>query len=162
MANHSLHALKPRHYEVPLLIAGAGASLAYGLLLPTLTLKELVFWKHTFSILSGIQSLYQEKYYFLALIVFLFSVIFPIIKLFTLTSVWFLKLSEAQRLKFIKWLELLGKWSMLDVFVVAVLIVISKVSGLLKAEPHLGIYVFAFSVVLSMLTTMWIERLARD
>ena len=49
---------------------------------------------------------------------------------------------------------------MLDVFVVAITIVITKISGLVEAEAHVGIYVFAVSVILSMIATMRIEKLA--
>lgn len=49
---------------------------------------------------------------------------------------------------------------MLDVLVVAITIVITKISGLVEAEAHIGIYVFAVSVFLSMIATMRIEKLA--
>ncbi|MBI3315438.1 MAG: paraquat-inducible protein A [Candidatus Omnitrophica bacterium] len=149
----------PHHLEVPLLLSAAALSLGFGLVVPIITLRELVFWKHTFSVLTGIQSLYQEKYYFLALVIFVFSVIFPVGKLTALTVVWYLRISQAARLRLVGWLGVFGKWSMLDVFVAAVTIVITKVSGLIEAEPRPGIYIFAFSIILSMLATMRIEQL---
>ena len=161
MAHQPLYKRMPHHYEVPVLLVCAVVSLVKGLTLPTLSMKELVFWRHDFSVLTGIQSLYQEKYYFLAGLIFFFSVVFPAIKLLTLTCVWFAPISERTRSACLRCVELLGKWSMLDVFVVAVTVVITKMSGLIKAEPHIGIYVFAFSVLLSMLTAFTISRLSK-
>ena len=161
MPKNALYKSNPGHYEVPLILAVSMTSLVLGLLLPTITMKELVIWKHTFSILTGITNLWEEKYYVLALIILLFSVIFPVIKLLTLCWIWFGRLAEEKRLNMLKILGAVGKWSMLDVFVVAVIIVITKTSSLAKAEPHIGIYVFAFAVILSMLATVRIEALLR-
>jgi paraquat-inducible protein A len=56
---------------------------------------------------------------------------------------------------------MLGKWSMLDVFVIAVTIVIVKVGGsFAKAEPRPGLYVFSLAVFLSMILTGRVHKLA--
>lgn len=150
-----------KHPETHLMLLGAAACLGFGLVLPTITMKELVFWKHTFSVLTGIQSLYQEKYYFLAAIIFVFSIIFPIAKLLTLSVILYANVPVEKELTLLKWLGILGKWSMLDVFVVAVMIVVTKISGLVKAQAHIGIYVFTLSIMLSMFATMRIEGLIK-
>ena len=49
--------------------------------------------------------------------------------------------------------SVLGKWSMLDVFVVAILVVTIKLGILLNIETHAGIFIFAFAVLGSMLLT---------
>ena len=159
---HSILAIRYRRcWDVPLFLVTSASCLAFGLRLPTLYFKELVFWKHTFSIMTGIESLYRGKYYFLAVLILFFSVVFPIAKLLMLAVIWCLKLSQETRLKLVKVLGILGKWSMLDVFIVAVMIVISRLSGLMKAEPRPGIYVFAASILLAMLATMRIESVVR-
>ena len=150
-----------RHLDVPVLLATAFASLGFGLVIPTITFKELVFWKHTFSILTGIESLYHDRQFFLAALVGLFSVIFPIIKLCMLTVIWCLPLPRQIRIRFVRYLGMLGKWSMLDVFIVAIMIVISRMSGMMDAVPRAGIYVFALSILCSMIVTMRIEYLSK-
>ena len=50
---------------------------------------------------------------------------------------------------------------MLDVFAVAILIVAAKLRDLTQVQPRIGIYLFALAIVLSMLTTMRVERLAK-
>ena len=44
------------------MILVSAVCLGFGLVLPILTFKEMIFWKHTFSVLTGIESLYQEKH----------------------------------------------------------------------------------------------------
>lgn len=161
MVKRSLAGLYPRLYDVPVMLATSIIALVSGLFLPTLTLRELIFHKQTFSILTGIENLYKERYIALALIVFVFSVVFPILKLIALGVLWFVRLAEESRSRIVSMLGILGKWSMLDVFVVAVTIVITKLSGLIEADAHIGIYVFTVSVFLSMVTAMRIESLVR-
>ena len=87
--------------------------------------------------------------------------LFPTVKLLSLTGLWFYPLSDAQRLKAIEWLSKLGRWSMVDVFVLAIMIVLTKTSPLTKAEPRIGLYIFAAAVVLSMVAAMRVEALAK-
>ncbi|MFC1577128.1 paraquat-inducible protein A [Candidatus Omnitrophota bacterium] len=143
-----------------LLLLAAGLFIA-GIFLPILTFKEMAWFKTTFSVLSGIENLWVQKQPVLALIIVLFSVIFPTTKLVTLFWIWIARLTSRQRVTIIDRLELLGKWSMLDVFVVAVTVVTVKLGFIVKAEPRMGIYVFASSIMLSMLIMMGIHRLAK-
>jgi len=143
------------------LLVAAGL-LITGLFMPVLTFKEMLCFKTTFSVLSGIQNLWQQKQPILALIILLFSVIFPTVKLFALLGLWFVKVPNQRRIVIINRLELLGKWSMLDVFVVAVTVVTVKLGFMIKAEPRIGIYIFASSILLTMFVMAWLNRLVHQ
>ena len=54
-----------------------------------------------------------------------------------------------------------GKWSMLDVFVVAVIIVLLTAQRFVSAHLRVGIYLFGTAIILSMLASAWVEQLAR-
>ena len=62
--------------------------------------------------------------------------------------------------RYIKLMHDYGRWAMLDVMVVAVLIVASKLSVLASVEVHVGLYVFGLSVILVMLLTQRAVKLA--
>lgn len=160
-ATTSLQQLFPRYYFIPAALVLSALFLACGLVLPVITLKELIFWKTTFSVLTGIQSLFDESHYFLALIILLFSVCFPLIKLTALIFLWFTPAPQQLRARTVEWLGIIGKWSMLDVFVVALMIVVTKISGLAKAEARGGIYFFGASIFLAMLATEKINALLK-
>ncbi len=147
--------------EVYLLWSAAVYTLAMGLSLPVITLTELVFRKNTYSILGGVIQLYNQKDYVLAAVIFIFSFVFPIVKLLSLLFLWFVPIDSNERKVVVTWLGHLGKWSMLDVYVVALTIIIAKSSTLLKAKPEMGIYYFGVSVILSILTSTRIERLSK-
>ena len=156
----SLMRSHPRRLHVPLLLLLSAGLLIAGLLLPVLRTEKLVFWEDSYSIWTGILALVEERYYVLAAILFLFSMVFPIAKLIMLGFVWFARFEPTTRARMLRRLEIAGRWSMLDVFVVAVFIVATQLGGLISAEPRAGLYLFAAAVLVSMVTTMIIEKLA--
>ncbi|MCR4337030.1 MAG: paraquat-inducible protein A [Candidatus Omnitrophica bacterium] len=148
----SLLELHPKRVDIIILIFASAIFLLIGFNLPILTVRKL--WEsNTYSILSGIQNLWKEEYYTLAFIIFFFSIIFPIAKLMSLSVVWFVRLRDEQRQKLIYFLELLGRWSMLDVFVAAIIIVWVKLGALADAKAEDGIYFFGASILLAMIVT---------
>ncbi|MGB2662098.1 MAG: paraquat-inducible protein A [Candidatus Omnitrophota bacterium] len=155
----SLREIYPKRYEIPFLLVLSGGLLVFGLTLPVLTLKEMLVMKSTFSVLTGIANLWKDKQPVLAGIIVLFSVIFPITKLSVLLCIWGIRLTEKQRKTIMHWIEMLGKWSMLDVFVVAVTVVAVKFGFMIHAEPRVGVYVFASSILVAMGTAGWMGRL---
>ena len=69
-------------------------------------------------------------------------------------------MTDDKRGQFLKWLGTLGKWSMLDVFVVAIIIVIVKLDPLAKTQAQIGVYIYAAAILCSLVSTMVIEAVA--
>lgn len=156
----SLQNLNPKRIDIVVLIVLSTVLLIVGLILPILTVRKL--WENnTYSIISGVGNLWVEGYYVLAVIIFIFSVIFPIAKLLALSAVWFVKLRDEQRKTLIYWMEIFGKWSMLDVFVSAILIVWIKLGSLASAKAENGIYFFAASVLLTMVVSSLLSAIVK-
>ncbi len=141
-----------------LLLAALGLLVA-GLRLPLITLEKFYFFSNTVSLWSALQQLRAEGEWGLFVLIGLFSVVFPVIKILLLALVWNFG-SEGSRAhrRHLKWLAEYSKWSMLDVFVVALLVVSVKLGALAQAHVQEGIYFFAASVVLTMLVSNWIGR----
>ncbi len=97
----------------------------------------------------------------LTAILFFFSIIFPIVKLIVLGIIWQVKLEDEKRKSLLNWLEILGKWSMLDVFVVAILIVAVKLGPLANVEPKAGVYIFGLAILLAIATAAHVNKLAQ-
>jgi paraquat-inducible protein A len=159
--NRSLQSSHGFRADIYLLWTASTACLIAGLWLPVITFTELIFKKSTFSILGGIADLWQHGEYVLGAVIFIFSVVFPAAKLLSLLVLWFIPFNRTERGVMVHRLGTLGKWSMLDVYVVAMTIVIAKGSTLFKAEPEPGIYYFGASVVLSIFTSAVIERVSK-
>ena len=145
------------------LIGVAALLLAVGLVAPIATLTKFILVENTFSVLSGVVTLFREGQFFLFLLITAFSVVLPIMKLGVLYRL--VSRSDAMREKtrrLLHWMHLYGKWSMLDVFVVAVLVVSVKLGAIANVEMRYGLYAFAASVLLTMIITATIVSLSYE
>ncbi len=146
-----------------LLLALTFALLLAGLQLPLLTLEKFYLFSNTVSLYSALVQLGSEGEWGLFILIGLFSVVFPVLKLGMLALVWNLETRDsAAHRRHLHWLSEYSRWSMLDVFVVALLVVSVKLGALAQAHVREGIYFFAASVVLTMLLSSWIGRHAGD
>lgn len=121
-----------------------GALVLYfpAILLPILTVEQLG-QRHQSSLLGGSLELLRSGSVFVGSVVLLFSIIFPLIKIVGLLELsWFGLLKQPHQAAIYRWMELASKWSMLDVMLLALLVMIVKLGGIV--EFHLGPAVFAF------------------
>ena len=110
------------------------------------------------TIFSGIVYLWAAGSWALALIVFIASIVVPVSKLLVLS--WLLISVQRRgrghvlrRLKAYRVLEQIGRWSMLDIFVVAMLAALVQIESLAELRPGPGAMAFGAVVVLTMLAT---------
>jgi paraquat-inducible protein A len=157
----SLRNAHPRHHATPALLVLATGLLAVGLCLPLLHVEKMLFWENRFSVVTGVFGLAEDGQWVLAAVVFFWSVLFPIAKLALLYWLWFGRPDRQRRARVLEWLDVLGKWSMLDVLIVAVLVVAVKLGPLAEVRVEPGLYVFGAAIVASMIAGARIEKLAR-
>ncbi|HEY4292347.1 paraquat-inducible protein A [Luteibacter sp.] len=111
------------------------------------------------TILSGIFELWRAGSPGLALIVFTASIIVPMLK-FIIMGYLLVSVQRSsgfvarQRARLYRFVELVGYWSMLDVFVVAILSALVHFKILSRVEPLPGVVYFGVVVVLTMLSAM--------
>lgn len=142
-----------------LALAGALVCLYAGVRLPIIELKRFFVFEDGYSILSMIATLADGGEWLLALIVGLFAIVFPLAKIAALGVVLTRFVSPERKALIARLVDALGKWSMLDVLVVAVLIVAVKITGLQKAATQPGLYLFVASIALTFLASRFARRL---
>lgn len=117
-------------------------------------MKKFVLVENTFSVLSGVIELIKEGQFFLFIVITGFSVILPMLKIGVLYQLLSMKEDNSGQLdRYLHWMHLYGKWSMLDVFVVAILVVAVKLGAIASVEMRFGLYAFTAAVVLTMFAT---------
>lgn len=142
-----------RRQAAALLAYLAILSLLPGLFLPVLEVSR--FGGVTdYSILDGIVALWRGGNLGVALVILVFSVIFPLAKL---AAILFASLGpepSAGRRRLAGLALTLGKYSMLDVFVVALLILVFKLGGMIEARVAGGLYLFVLAIALTTLANL--------
>jgi paraquat-inducible protein A len=136
------------------------AMLVAGAVLPMFTFSQFYIFNDTFSLASGIFYLLKEGEPLLFVVVFSFSILMPAWKMVLLYRLLHLSERDKERCqRQLHILSFLGKWSMLDVFVVAILVVTVKLGAVANVTVHVGIYLFTLAVLASMALTHWIAAL---
>ena len=134
--------------------------LVAGLLAPIITLNKFIVIENTFSVLSGTLELLKDGQFFLFILIAGFSIVMPLLKLAVLHKLLTTKETESNNInRYLHWMHLYGKWSMLDVFVVAVLVVAVKLGAIASVDMRYGLYLFAAAVVLTMVVTARVVKL---
>lgn len=140
------------------LMAAASALYIPANILPIMTVIELGDVS-TNTIVSGIRTFWRQGAYPIALVIFIASIMIPLLKMVALGWLCLAasgKLKPAPRMlgKVYWFTELLGRWSMIDIFVVGILVSLVQLGNYMTITPGPGALAFAGVVVLTMLAAM--------
>lgn len=118
-----------------------------------------LFGEQQDTIMSGVVYLWVSGSWPLALLVFVASIVVPLAKLVTLTLLvtsvqlrwdWL----PRERTRLYRMIEFIGRWSMLDIYVVTVLAALVRLQSLATIKAGPGAVAFGAVVVLTMLASM--------
>ena len=115
-----------------------------------------VLGKHEHTILGGIAELWHSGSWELAVIVFIASIAVPILKIAALallvgTAHFRSRWRQWERARLYRLLETVGHWSMLDVFVVVILVGMVRFGAFASVQPEAGLLAFGAVVIATML-----------
>ena len=125
--------------------------------LPVLTTVQFGRQEHN-TILSGVIELVHNDLVPLAVIVFMASIVLPLIKLFGLT--WMLVATRVKSSRFLvsrtqlyRTIDTIGRWSNIDIFSVGMLVAVLQFGSLTAVHSGPGLVAFAAVVIITMLAT---------
>lgn len=137
--------------------AAAFALSALVLLVPAnfLPILEIEYMGRTkaSTVWGGCVALWDEGMWAVAALVFIASIAIPFLKLLAIFVLCWLDGSGrlvAIRAWTLRQIERIGRWSMLDVFLLAVLVALVKMESLSSAHPGAGLFFFSAVVVLTI------------
>jgi len=145
-----------RNFVLSFFIILATVFFALGIILPVIRFTTVYVWTNEHSIATILWALYKNQEYFLGGVLFAFSIFFPFLKLFyLLTLVTSPDLPQEFRARSIATMEWLGRYSMTDVMVLALMIFYVNSSGYTEARVMPGLYFFMASALMTMLAYGW-------
>ncbi len=108
---------------------------------------------------SGCVRLFRDGDWIIAVIVFLASILIPLLKLLSLFVLVVASKMRSARWKILRtWVyrvvDSVGRWAMLDVFVVAILVSLVKLQRLATVIPGVGLFAFTGVVVLTLFASL--------
>jgi paraquat-inducible protein A len=165
--NATLHVHTPRGIQRTMALSIA----ALVLFIPANTLPILSMTKMGYqtqsTIWSGVVELWKDGTPGIAILVLLCSIVIPLAKiggLFFLCATWRTRSSKSNT-SLLRFIDFIGRWSMLDVFLVAILVALVKLGTIATINPEQGIVAFAGVVVLTLFASanfdsrlLWLQK----
>ena len=146
-------------WHIPMVLLIAAVCLIAGVTLPVVVVREFFLYRQELSVIDGVHALFDAGDWLLATVLALFSIILPMVKILVLLVLWW-RSREAQppRGRLMKALEASGRWAMLDVFVVALVIVQLKASVFIDGHVAGAVYPFLTAVGLTAYAAQSVSR----
>ena len=107
------------------------------------------------TILSGVQAMFGAGWYVVGVLIFFASITVPVLKILSLLGLlisvqrrshW----RPGERTRLYRIVEVIGRWSMLDMFVVSLTVALVQLGAVANVEPAIGASFFAAVVVLTI------------
>ena len=147
-------------------------TLVFGLIAPILMvtihkeveyLGDVVLSFESKGVMGSVIKLWESSDMVIAIVILLFSVIVPGLKVLSLLFISvFIENKFAD--KIVVFFKAIGKWSMVDVFIVAVFLVYltSKDTDVSRAEVEVGLYFFLAYVIVSMIVSLTADKMLKQ
>ncbi|KLV03784.1 paraquat-inducible protein A [Photobacterium aquae] len=108
------------------------------------------------TIFSGVASLIKQDMHGIAIIIFVASIVVPLAKILGLALILLMiqfkrKVNHLLRMRVYRFIQWIGKWSMMDLFVISIMVALIDREQLLDFTPGPGAIAFGVVVVLTML-----------
>lgn len=155
--NAELHLRKPQSLQRTIALAVAAAILYLPANLFPIMSAQGVGGGEANTILGGVVLFWKMGSYPVAAIIFIASVVIPILKLIAITCLCIATQTGKNprtMTTLYRMTELVGRWSMVDVFVVAIMVAAVQFGSLMSIEPGAAALAFAGVVILTMLSAM--------
>lgn len=139
--------------------AALGGLLLYfpAILLPILEIEKLGH-HHTTSLLGGTLDLLRHGSWFVGIIVLLFSIVLPLLKLLALLELSYIGITQRRhRAWTYRVVEWTGRWSMMDVLLLALLVALVKLGELVSFHLGPAVVAFVMCVVMSLIASIMFD-----
>jgi paraquat-inducible protein A len=141
------------------LLLAAAPMLVAGLTMPAISVSRLVFFEQQYSLMQAILAYWSQGQWALFILVLVFSVLIPASKVLIGLWAWVAGQNRPQLVRrMLRVLAAISKWSMLDVFIVALTVLVVDGRILDSADVHVGIILFAAAAIASTLATQRLNR----
>jgi len=147
-------------------------TLIFGLITPILMVTihkeveyigDIVLSFESKGVVGSIEKLFESGDFIVAFVILLFSVFVPVLKVLSLLFISIFMENKFAH-KIVKFFKMIGKWSMVDVFVVAVFLVYltANKGDVSRAEVEVGLYFFLAYVIVSMLVSLSADKMLHN
>ena len=140
-------------------IAAALAANGLALAIPFMEIHELLQPDEVYELPAAVVMMWKSGLEVVAVLIVFFSICFPFAKLIGLTIALLVRWKDpSRRGRFVRLLAELGRWSLLDVFVVMLLMVLASGQWVVSTDVKPGVYLFVSAIGTAMVLSEVVAR----
>lgn len=113
------------------------------------------------TIIGGIIIFFKKKMYFIGAVIFLASVLIPLLKMIGLSYLLlnrdYSTISNRRKTKLYHFIEFIGKWSMIDIFVICIFAGLVDMGAMMRIQSGQGANAFLLVVLFTMLAVKFFD-----
>jgi paraquat-inducible protein A len=148
-----------RLYYLPVMSVLSFGLFIAAIVTPLMTLEKWIFWKNSYSVVTGTVQLYHEGRPFLAAGFAVFVILMPLAEQIGLLLLSFIHLAKRANGRVAAFILALEEWALADVFALALFVTITKLGKLADVQPRVGLWLYAAAAALSAALSWRIRRL---
>lgn len=112
-------------------------------------------------LITGVQALWKSQHHALSVIVLFTVILIPIARLSAMSWLLWLSFTQTKRryaLLLLKIVDMMNPWSMLEIFLLAVLVTVVKLGSMAELEAGMGLFCYALLVIMMIGASLNLNR----
>jgi uncharacterized paraquat-inducible protein A len=144
-------------WALPLLLVLSLLSIVVATGLPFLRINDILLHSNSYSIMEAATALWDNERIVLGIFLFLFVVVMPVVRILLIGNVWFSRKTRADHYKRMDLVRISGEWSMMSVFLLALVMILTEGRELVNTKITSGLYAIMVSTAVCVIS-LWIAR----
>ena len=135
---------------IGVLLIGSLITLFASIGLPFLKINQFLLSSNSYNIFETIRAVFSQHQYIVAIMLAVFLILLPTIRVLITILLWFSACSLARRLYWIRKVNIIARWSMIDVFGLSLVLIILEGHDLIRTDVQAGTYLLVIAIVLTV------------
>jgi uncharacterized paraquat-inducible protein A len=124
---------------------------------PFLRINDILLHSNSYGIMQATTALWNEERVVLGIFLFLFVAVLPTIRILLIGRLWFSHKTRAEHYKRMDLIRISGEWSMMSVFLLALVMILTEGKTLVNTDISPGLYAIMISTAVCV-TSLWTAR----
>ena len=133
-----------------MLLIGSLITLFASIGFPFLKINQFLLSSNSYNIFETISAVFSQHQRLVAVMLAVFLVLFPFVRVLSTILLWFSVCSLRRRLYWIRKINIIARWSMIDVFGLSLVLIILEGHDLIRTDVKSGTFVLVLAIVLTV------------
>ena len=135
---------------IGVLLIGSLITLFASIGFPFLKINQFLLSSKSYNIFQTIEAVFSQHQHVVAVMLVIFLILFPTVRVLITIFLWFSACSLGRRLYWIRKVNIIARWSMIDVFGLSLVLIILEGHDLIRTDVKAGTFVLVLAIILTV------------